>query len=139
MPISFQKARYFFWRYLDQTDPVRAIEKWNKGFPDDPATAEEIEAFLAEMVNRMEAGQRDSEALDAIVAGDTEFTIHKPRSSPPPDPGAPVAPVGPLVAFQEPQTFIAPTLTVHEGQPPTAPLPVSQKPKRKLFAKKPKE
>ena len=78
MDISYQKALYFWHRYLEQYDPVRAIEKWNKGYPHDSATAEEIETFLTDMVNRCEAGQPDNRALYCIVTG--QETIDKPES-----------------------------------------------------------
>ena len=92
MPISYQKGLYFWHRYLEHYDPVRAIEKWNKGYPHDLATAAQIEAFLSDMVNRCEAGQRDNQALYCIVTG--QETIDRP---------APVElPPAPMAAKTEP-------------------------------------
>lgn len=136
MPISMHKATYFFHRYLDKTDPEKSIRKWNDRFTDDPTTPEEIEGFLTEMISRTQAGQRESEALEAIVAGSTELVIVRPRTAPPHDPDAPVVPTGPMVVVHEGDTPIAPVLTIHEGEAPAGELPV--KPKKKLFAKKEK-
>lgn len=112
MAISYDKGLYFFHRYLEGYDPSRALEKWNKGYPQDRATAEEIEAFLVDINNRREAGQKDGDALQDIVAGKETIDFSRQRAS----------------------LATHPTLTVTEGEPPAASLP--SKPKKKLFAKK---
>jgi len=82
MAISYQKGFYFWHRYLEQYDPARALDKWNRGYPHDPATAEEIEAFLADMINRKEAGQKESVALYCIVTGQEALENPEPREIP---------------------------------------------------------
>jgi hypothetical protein len=84
MPISYQKAFYFWHRHLEGYDPARAIEKWNKGYPADMATAEEIEHFLADMTNRKEAGQKESIALYCIVTGQEVLENPAPLTIPEP-------------------------------------------------------
>lgn len=84
MTISYQKAFYFWHRYLEEFSPEDAVVRWNKGYPEDPATAEEIEQFLAEMVNRKEAGQKESVALYCIVTGQEVLEGPEPLAIPDP-------------------------------------------------------
>ena len=101
MNISYQKALYFFHRWLEGYDPERAIMKWNKGYPNDQATAAEIEEFLTQMVNRTQAGQKDAIALQEIVAGGKDFDLSQPRTGDPPEGGEPRVTEGKVVPLKK--------------------------------------
>ncbi len=86
MPISYQKAYYFLHRHIEGYDMPRAIDKWNRGYPDDPTTPQEIEEFLVDLVNRLEGGTGEYAAIYGIASG--QELIHQSETGPPL--GAPV-------------------------------------------------
>lgn len=61
------EAQLYFWsRHADNTPPERALEKWHRDPRNPRVKPEEIEAFLVDMVNRTESGDRGDRALYAI-------------------------------------------------------------------------
>ena len=121
MLISNAKAMYFWHRQLEEKTLEYTLRKWNTAYPDDQISEEDAAAFLADMNRRVKAGQRDGAAMYCIMTG--QETLGRPE---------------PMTEEEIAQAQVKASLEVHVGEPPTAELPVVEKAKRKLFAKKEK-